>query len=86
VADAVRASASIPFYYEPVRMAGGGFEHYNFSSPVNQQRVVQRLGRQLVPFALIPSATAPELDDDLPMDAAALIAILDSWATRAAKA
>jgi len=50
--------------------AGGGFEHYNFSSPVNQQRVVQRLGRQLVPFALIPSATAPELDDDLPLVAA----------------
>lgn len=28
VADAVRASTSIPFYYEPVRMKGGrGFEH-----------------------------------------------------------
>ncbi len=50
--------------------AGGGFEHYNFSSPVNQERVVRRLQQQLVPFALIPSATASELDDDLPLVAA----------------
>lgn len=50
--------------------AGGGFEHYNFSSPVNQQRVVHRLRQQLVPFALIPSATASELEGDLPLVAA----------------
>ena len=47
--------------------AGGGYEHYNFSSRVNQQRVVDRLDRQLVPFALIPSGSATELDVDLPI-------------------
>jgi hypothetical protein len=46
--------------------AGGGYEHYNFSSPTNQRRVVERLRRQLVPFALIPSKSAAELDVDLP--------------------
>jgi hypothetical protein len=45
--------------------AGGGYEHYNFSSPTNQRRVVERLRRQLVPFALIPSKSATELDDSL---------------------
>jgi len=34
----------------------------------------------------LPVRRPDELDDNLPMDAAALIAILDSWATRAAKA
>lgn len=43
--------------------AGGGYEHYNFSSPMNQQRVVERLRGQLVPFALIPSGGDTELVD-----------------------
>ena len=43
--------------------AGGGYEHYNFSSPANQQRVVERLRGQLVPFALIPSGGDTELVD-----------------------
>jgi hypothetical protein len=42
--------------------AGGGYEHYNFSSPANQQRVIERLRSQLVPFALIPGGEA-ELAD-----------------------
>jgi len=42
--------------------AGGGYEHYNFASGVNQRRVVEKLRRELVPFALIPSATAAVLD------------------------
>ena len=41
--------------------AGGGYEHYNFSSPANQERVVARLRGQLAPFALIPGGDA-ELD------------------------
>jgi hypothetical protein len=51
---------------------GGGYEHYNFRSAANQRRVIERLQKQLVPFALIPSATAPELDTDLSMVAAYL--------------
>ena len=43
--------------------AGGGYEHYNFSSLINQQRVVDRLRRQLVPFALIPTGSDTELVD-----------------------
>ena len=42
--------------------AGGGYEHYNFASPANQQRVIERLRAQLVPFALIPGGDA-ELAD-----------------------
>jgi len=42
--------------------AGGGYEHYNFASGVNQRRVVEKLRREVVPFALIPSATAAVLD------------------------
>ena len=41
--------------------AGGGYEHYNFSSRTNQERVVDRLRRQLVPFALIPSGSVADL-------------------------
>jgi hypothetical protein len=47
--------------------AGGGYEHYNFRSPTNQRLVIERLRKQLVPFALIPSATAAELETDLSM-------------------
>ena len=43
--------------------AGGGYEHYNFSSPANQRRVIERLRGQLVPFALIPSGGDTELVD-----------------------
>ena len=43
--------------------AGGGYEHYNFSSPANQHRVIERLRGQLVPFALIPSGGDTELAD-----------------------
>lgn len=49
--------------------AGGGYEHYNFDSPENQQHVVDRLRRQLVPFALIPTGADTTLDD-LPIVAA----------------
>jgi len=42
--------------------AGGGYEHYNFSSDRNQRRVVERLRGQLVPFALIPRGGDAELD------------------------
>ena len=35
--------------------ADGAYEHYNFASDVNQRRVVEKLRRELVPFALIPS-------------------------------
>jgi hypothetical protein len=38
--------------------AGGGYEHYNFSSPANQHRVIERLRGQVVPFALIPGGEA----------------------------
>jgi len=43
--------------------AGGAYEDYNFSSPVDQRRVVDRLRRQLVPFALIPSGSASDLEE-----------------------
>jgi hypothetical protein len=42
--------------------AGGGYEHYNFSSERNQRRVIERLRGQLVPFALIPRGGDSELD------------------------
>jgi hypothetical protein len=47
--------------------AGGGYEHYNFSSPANQQRVVERLHAQLVPFALIPRGGDTQLAEELPI-------------------
>ncbi len=47
--------------------AGGGYEQYNFRSRINQQRVVDRLRRQLVPFALIPSGSAATLEGALPI-------------------
>ena len=47
--------------------AGGGYEHYNFRSPENQRRVVERLRSQIVPYALIPSASARDLEVDLPI-------------------
>jgi hypothetical protein len=43
--------------------AGGGYEYYNYSSRINQRRVVDRLRRQLVPFALIPTGGDTELED-----------------------
>jgi hypothetical protein len=52
-------------YYARRGFAGGAYEHYNYASPLNQQRVVERLGRQQVPFAVIPSESAQELDEDL---------------------
>jgi hypothetical protein len=54
-------------YLSQRAFAGGGYEHYNFRSPENQRRVVERLRQQLVPFALIPSASAPDLDLNLPI-------------------
>jgi hypothetical protein len=54
-------------YYARRPFAGGGYEHYNYSSLPNQQRVADRLRRQLVPFALIPSETSRELEEDLPI-------------------
>lgn len=51
--------------------AGGGYEDYNFSSPVNQQRVVDRLRRQLAPIAVIRGGMR-KLDTDLPILAAYL--------------
>jgi hypothetical protein len=51
--------------------AGGGYEHYNFNSAINQERVVERLRRQVVPFAVIPTGNSGlELDADLPIVAA----------------
>jgi len=47
--------------------AGGGYEHYNFSSNANQQRVIDRLRHQLVPFAVIPTGASDELDVDSPI-------------------
>jgi hypothetical protein len=43
--------------------AGGGYEHYNFDSDINQRQVVDRLRRQLVPFAIIPTGSDTGLDD-----------------------
>ena len=43
--------------------AGGGYEHYNFSSLVNQQKVVDRLRTQLTPFAVIPAGGDSRLED-----------------------
>lgn len=54
-------------YFAQRPFAGGGYEHYNFTSRLNQQRVVDRLRRQVVPFALIPGDSATQLDDDLPI-------------------
>jgi hypothetical protein len=52
-------------YYAGRPFAGGGYEHYNYSSVVNQERVVCRLRRQATPFALIPSEAEEEFDRDL---------------------
>jgi hypothetical protein len=54
-------------YYARRAFAGGGYEHYNYRSEVNQRRVVGRLEREVVPFALIPSEAAEELWNDLPI-------------------
>jgi hypothetical protein len=54
-------------YYARRPFAGGGYEHYNYSSHRNQQRVANQLGRELVPFALIPSEASRELQQDLPI-------------------
>jgi hypothetical protein len=54
-------------YYAGRPFAGGGYEHYNYSSVVNQERVVCRLRRQATPFALIPSEAEEEFDRDLPI-------------------
>ena len=43
--------------------AGGGYEHYNFNSEINQHQVVDRLRRQKVPFAIIPTGPYRGLDD-----------------------
>jgi hypothetical protein len=54
-------------YYARRPFAGGGYEHYNYGSRANQQRVANRLRREVVPFALIPSEAAQELEEDLPI-------------------
>lgn len=54
-------------YYARRPFAGGGYEHYNYSSDVNQKRVLNRLRREVTPFALIPSESEQEFDRDLPI-------------------
>jgi hypothetical protein len=54
-------------YYARRPFGGGGYEHHNFRSQTNQQRVVGQLRRQSVPFALIPSEAEEDLDVDLPI-------------------
>ena len=51
--------------------AGGGYENFNFSSPANQQRVIDRLRRQLAPFAVLPGGP-DSLDNNVPVLAAYL--------------
>jgi hypothetical protein len=50
--------------------AGGAYEHYNFRSLSNQRRVVGWLRAERAPFALIPSASAREFENDAPLVAA----------------
>ena len=52
-------------YYARRPFAGGAYEHYHYASEVNQRRVVARLEREVVPFALIPSEAEEELNRDL---------------------
>jgi hypothetical protein len=47
--------------------AGGAYEHYNFRSVPNQRRVVAWLRGQQAPFALIPSTSAREFENDVPL-------------------
>jgi hypothetical protein len=54
-------------YYARRPFAGGGYEHYNYSSDTNQRRLVDRLRRQVTPFALIPSEAAEEFERDVPI-------------------
>ena len=54
-------------YFAQRPFAGGGYEHLNFRSRVNQERVVDRLRRQVVPFALISSDSASDFDVNLPI-------------------
>ena len=54
-------------YFAQRPFAGGGYEHLNFRSRVNQERVVDRLRRQVVPFALISSDYASDFDVNLPI-------------------
>jgi hypothetical protein len=54
-------------YFARRPFAGGGYEHYNYGSKENQQRVANRLRQELVPFALIPSEASRELEQDLPI-------------------
>ena len=54
-------------YFAQRPFAGGGYEHLNFRSRVNQERVVDRLRRQVVPFALISSDNASDFDVNLPI-------------------
>ena len=54
-------------YFAQRPFAGGGYEHLNFRSRVNQERVVDRLRRQVVPFALISSDYANDFDVNLPI-------------------
>ena len=54
-------------YFAQRPFAGGGYEHLNFRSRVNQERVVDRLRRQVVPFALISSEYANDFDVNLPI-------------------
>jgi hypothetical protein len=54
-------------YYAGRPFAGGGYEHYNYGSEVNQRRVVTRLRQEVTAFALIPSETEEEFYRDLPI-------------------
>jgi len=50
--------------------AGGAYERYNFRSLPNQRRVLSWLRAERAPFALIPSASAREFENDAPLVAA----------------
>jgi hypothetical protein len=71
-ADRIFLAGMIPevAYYARRPFAGGAYEHYNYASEVNQRRVVDRLHRETVPFALIPSEAEQEFYRDLPTVAA----------------
>jgi hypothetical protein len=52
-------------YYARRPFAGGAYEHYNFTSPRNQQIVVDRLRRKMPLFILIPGTSEPVYREQL---------------------
>jgi hypothetical protein len=54
-------------YYTHRPFAGGAYAHFNFTSAVNQQRVVAKLATETVPFVLVPSDSTDALSEDVPV-------------------